>query len=58
MRRLGKDEQIVTFSGETKVGDPQNWCADISLLKKIGYKKQKELEAGVFDYVNWVRAEG
>lgn len=57
-KQLGRDEKIVTFTGETKVGDPQNWCADISLLKKIGYQKHKELEAGVFDYVNWVKAEG
>lgn len=57
-KKLGESEDIVTFNGETKVGDPQNWRADISLLKKIGYEKKTELEAGIEDYVNWVRTEG
>ena len=52
---LGEDAGIVTFSGETKVGDPQNWRADISLLKKTGYQKQTELKSGIADYVNWVK---
>ncbi len=54
---LGEDAGIVTFSGETKVGDPQNWRADISLLKKTGYQKQTELKSGIADYVNWVKKE-
>lgn len=54
---LGEDVGIVTFSGETKVGDPQNWRADISLLKKTGYQKQTELKSGIADYVNWVKKE-
>lgn len=32
--QLGEKTDIVRFNGETKVGDPQNWRADISLLKK------------------------
>lgn len=56
-KKLGESEDIVSFNGETKVGDPQNWRADISLLKKIGYEKKMELAAGVESYVNWVREE-
>ena len=33
-KQLGENTDIVRFNGETKVGDPQNWRADISLLKK------------------------
>lgn len=55
--KLGEPESIVSFNGETKVGDPQNWRADISLLKKIGYQKKMELDAGIESYVNWARRQ-
>ncbi len=57
-RKLGAPESVVAFNGETKVGDPQNWRADISLLQKLGYEKRMELDAGIESYVNWVRTEG
>ena len=41
-KQLGENTDIVRFNGETKVGDPQNWRADISLLKKIGYEKKMD----------------
>lgn len=53
--KLGEAEDIVSFNGEVKAGDPRNWRADISLLKKIGYEKQVELDAGIESYVKWVR---
>lgn len=53
--KLGEAEEIVSFNGETKTGDPQNWRADISLLKKIGYQKRVDLDAGVEAYVNWLK---
>lgn len=56
-KKLGEREDIISFNGETKVGDPKNWRADISLLKKIGYKKSMELEDGVLDYVAWVKEQ-
>ena len=48
---------IVRFNGETKVGDPQNWRADISLLKKIGYEKKMDLTEGIREYVGWVKQQ-
>lgn len=56
--KLGESADIVTFNGETKAGDPKNWRADISLLKKIGYRKQTMLETGIEDYIAWVRKQG
>ena len=55
-KKLGEGQRIVRFNGETKVGDPLNWRADISLLKSLGYKKSVDLEQGIGDYVDWVRA--
>ena len=54
---LGESKDIVTFNGETKPGDPKNWRADISLLKKLGYEKKMDLAEGISDYVNWVRQQ-
>ena len=56
-RELGESADIVSFSGETKAGDPLNWRADISLLKKIGYQKTIDFEEGVRGYVHWVREQ-
>lgn len=55
--KLGVPEEIVSFNGEVKEGDPKNWRADISLLKKVGYEKKMELDDGIGSYVNWVKEE-
>ena len=34
--KLGADADVVSFNGMVKEGDPRNWRADISLLKKAG----------------------
>ena len=54
-KKLGEPADIVSFSGETKTGDPQNWRADISLLAGLGYQKQMEFTDGIEGYVKWVR---
>lgn len=56
-KQLGESEDIISFNGVTKVGDPKNWRADISLLKKTGYKKSMKLEDGILDYVTWVKEQ-
>ena len=53
--KLGEPADIVSFNGETKTGDPQNWRADISLLAGLGYHKQMEFTDGIEGYVKWVR---
>lgn len=55
-KKLGESTDIVSFNGEMKVGDPQNWRADISLLKTLGYQKKMDFEAGIESYADWVRA--
>lgn len=56
-KKLGESESIVSFNGETRVGDPLNWRADISLLKKIGYEKHMEMDEGIGSYVEWVKEQ-
>lgn len=45
----------VVFNGEVKVGDPNNWLADIETLKKYGFKPQYNLSLGLKKYAEWLR---
>lgn len=42
------------FSGESRIGDPLNWCADISTMKNWGYQQKVGIEEGLKKYINWV----
>lgn len=44
----------ILFSGETKEGDPANWKADISVLKKFGFKPKVDVNSGVEKYALWL----
>ena len=48
---------IPQFSGKAAIGNPLNWCADISKLKSIGFTPTVEIERGVKTFANWCRAE-
>jgi dTDP-glucose 4,6-dehydratase/UDP-glucose 4-epimerase len=43
------------FSGNPKLGDPLNWEADISKIKKLGYKQSIDFENGVKSVVSWIK---
>ena len=44
------------FSGKNRPGDPNNWIADITTLKEIGYKRNYSLKEGLQNYYRWVIA--
>jgi len=44
------------FSHQAKKGDPNNWVADISILKSLGYKQKYNLEEGLENYYRWLRS--
>lgn len=43
------------FSGEQKVGDPDNWVADISKLKALGFTSDYTIETGLTQTTNWLK---
>lgn len=45
----------IAFSGETKLGDPKKWCADIGKIKNMGYSPKMSLEQGVLIYAKWIQ---
>jgi UDP-glucose 4-epimerase len=50
---LNRDCEI-RFSGVTRKGDPERWCADVRLLRGMGYKPSVSIEQGIADYGSWV----
>ncbi|MCF8320859.1 MAG: NAD-dependent epimerase/dehydratase family protein [Flavobacterium sp.] len=42
------------FSGEGRPGDPNNWIADITTLKSLGYERKYNLEEGLQNYYKWI----
>lgn len=49
---ISKDK--ILFNGHSREGEPINWVADISKIKKLGYKKSIEIKDGIKEYVDWV----
>ncbi len=45
------------FNGEVRLGDPLNWCADISTVSKWGYKQSVLLEEGIDNYIKHIIVE-
>lgn len=50
--QFDKDVDFV-FSGKAREGDPDNWVADITRLKKMGYSQKYSLEEGLKNYYQW-----
>ena len=48
-------EKEVIFSGEVKIGDPNNWLADMEILKEKGSKPRFDLPLGIKKYVKWLK---
>ena len=45
----------ISFSGIKRMGDPENWCADISKIKEMGYSSEFSLDAGLKAYCRWLQ---
>ena len=46
----------ITFSGESRAGDPINWRADIRRISNLGFEPSIALEKGLPQYVSWFQA--
>ena len=50
-----EEKHSISFNNIVRKGDPLNWCADISKLKKLGFKNSVEIEKGLTKYAEWVK---
>jgi UDP-glucose 4-epimerase len=48
-------EKKILFNGEAKVGDPNNWIADMELLRNFGFVPQFDLSVGLKKYAEWLK---
>ena len=53
--KIFSPEKEVVFNGETKIGDPLNWNADISKIMQMGFKKTVSIEEGIKKYTVWLK---
>lgn len=44
----------ITFSGQSRSGDPLQWQADVTKLTLGGFECQKSLDTGLHEYLDWV----
>jgi UDP-glucose 4-epimerase len=44
----------VNFDGSSRKGDPINWKADISKIKKLGYEPMVSFSRGIEKYTTWL----
>jgi len=47
----------LSFTGVIKEGDPQNWVADISVLKNLGFVAAVNTEQGIASYIDWLKKD-
>lgn len=52
---FGVPADRLRFSGESRAGDPKNWCADTSLLASLGFNPAIGFSRGVAEYVEWFK---
>jgi UDP-glucose 4-epimerase len=43
----------VCFNGESKPGDPKNWCASIDSVRSIGFKPTANFATEIIAYIKW-----
>ena len=54
IKMLGWDGEI-SFSGSKRKGDPENWCADISRIREMGFSSKYSLDHGLKAYCRWLK---
>ena len=52
-----KNQCSLEFDGIVPEGNPLNWVADISKMKKLGFSPSVKLEEGLKTFVKWCAAE-
>lgn len=51
----GLPEELISFNQCERLGNPVNWCADISRIKSLGYEPRIQIHVGIERYVAWLR---
>lgn len=56
LERFGLPAERICFSGESRIGNPRNWRADISRLSaSLGFSPAIDFQQGITEYVEWFK---
>lgn len=55
-KHMSEEPIKIEFTGRTREGDPINWRADISKLKRLGYERNITFEDGIIQYIEWAKS--
>lgn len=55
VKHMSKEPIGIEFTGCIREGDPINWKADISKLRKLGYNRKVSFEEGLGQYIKWAK---
>lgn len=47
----------INFEGQSRVGDPTNWKADISIINSWGYNQKYSIREGLKNYIEWAKRQ-
>lgn len=53
--KVFKKDINVRFTGNTKIGDPLNWRADITALETLGFQPETDLQSGIQKLAIWLK---
>jgi nucleoside-diphosphate-sugar epimerase len=53
LAKLNRNDKIV-FNGLVHKGNPNQWKADISKLKNLGFKSKINIETGISNLADWL----
>ena len=53
--RLLDSQCKIIFNNKAREGDPQNWKADITKIKALGFIPGISFEDGIASYINWIK---
>ena len=48
--------KTISFSGKERKGDPNNWRADISKSKQLGFQPQIDIKKGIPLFIKWFKS--
>lgn len=51
------EQPVTVFDGQQSAGDPNNWCADIGKIGRLGFSPKIEFTEGLKSYARWAREE-
>ncbi len=53
-KKLSNSNKEIKFNNIVRVGDPLNWCADISVLRNWGYSQTVDLNLGINSFIKTI----